>query len=417
MENLTVILYVFKIYLKIVYFFIKLFTKQEQQVFFLSRQYSKVSLNYRWIIHELKKNNKKIKIKVICQKVDSEINETLRDKQKYSNIFVIITKFMKQLSGAWDYYINLHKQMYYISKSTVVIVDGYNIPISVLKHKKNTTIIQLWHALAAIKKFGYQSVGYLDGINPKMAKIMNMHKNYDYVISGSDEMKKYFSEAFNVPIEKVTSIGTPYIDYLLKDNEKVKEKIYVQHPELKNKKNIVYSPTFRRDKRDNVEEVIKNIDLDKYNLIVTYHDKDAAKAKNPKLIDCSDITYKNLIKIADYVITDYSALSVEAAIIDTKLLFYVYDVKQYERENGLNVNLFEEFPEYTSTNIKDLVKVIENDNYDMEQLYRFKRKYASNLNGTSTKLLCELILKNIDKKRKVNLEELESTYRKGQVEV
>ena len=116
MENLTVILYVFKIYLKIVYFFIKLFTKQEQQVFFLSRQYSKVSLNYRWIIHELKKNNKKIKIKVICQKVDSEINETLRDKQKYSNIFVIITKFMKQLSGAWDYYINLHKQMYYISK-------------------------------------------------------------------------------------------------------------------------------------------------------------------------------------------------------------------------------------------------------------------------------------------------------------
>ena len=95
----------------------------------------------------------------------------------------------------------------------------------------------------------------------------------------------------------------------------------------------------------------------------------------------------------------------------------MYDVEQYERENGLNVNLFKEFPDYTSTNIKDLVKVIENDNYDMEQLYRFKRKYASNLDGTSTKLLCELILKNIDKKRKIDLEELESTYRKGQVVV
>ena len=386
-------------------------------VFFLSRQYSKVSLNYRWIIHELKKKNKKIKIKVICQKVDNEINETLRDKQEYANTLSTIKKMTRQISGAWNYYLNLHKQMYYIAKSTVVIVDGYNIPISVLKHKKNTTIIQLWHALAAIKKFGYQSIGYKDGINPKMAKIMNMHKNYDYVISGSDEMKKYFAEAFNTPIEKVTSIGTPYIDYLLKNDNKVKNEIYKKHPELKNKKNIVYSPTFRRDKRDNIEEVVNNIDLDKYNLIVTYHDKDSSKTKNPKLIDCSDITYKSLIKIADYVITDYSALSVEAAIIDTKLLFYVYDVEQYEKENGLNVDLFKEFPEYTSTNIKDLVNVIEKDNYDMDVLRKFKQKYASNLQGTSTSLICDIILKNIKEKQPINLNEMENTYRKTEVTV
>ena len=72
--------------------------------------------------------------------------------------------------------------MYIIARSRVIIVDGYNIPTSMLKHKKNTTIIQIWHALAAVKKFGYQSVGYADGINPKLAKVLEMHKNYDYVI-------------------------------------------------------------------------------------------------------------------------------------------------------------------------------------------------------------------------------------------
>ncbi len=414
---MTIILYIFRMYLTVVYSFIKIFTKQDRQVFFLTRQYSKISLNYKWIIHELKKKDKNIKIKVICQKVDKELNETLRDEQKYANIFIIITKLLKQIKGVFNYFVSLHKQMCYIAESRVVIVDGYNIPISVLKHKKNTTIIQLWHALAAIKKFGYQSVGYKDGINPKMAKIMNMHKNYDYVISGSDEMKKYFSQAFNVPIEKVTSIGTPYIDYLLKDNKEAKEKIYLKHPELRNKTNILYSPTFRKDGRDNIKEVIDNIDLEKYNLIVTYHDRDSNKEKCSKVIDCSDIPYKNLIGVSDYVITDYSALSVEASIVNAKLLFYVYDIEQYEKENGLNVNLFKEFPEYTSKNIKDLVKVIEQGDYDMENLQRFKEKYVSNLKGTSTDLICELILRNVDKKEIINLTELEKTFRDSKVTV
>ena len=76
------------------------------------------------------------------------------------------------------------------------------------KHKKNTTIIQMWHALAAIKKFGYQTIGYTNGLKPKIAKVLCMHKNYDYVISGSKEMNKYFAEAFNVEEEQVKEIAT-----------------------------------------------------------------------------------------------------------------------------------------------------------------------------------------------------------------
>ena len=61
-KKLTVALYIFKIYLKVVYFFIKLFTKQKKQVFFLSRQYNYISFNYKEIIKSLERNNKDIKI-------------------------------------------------------------------------------------------------------------------------------------------------------------------------------------------------------------------------------------------------------------------------------------------------------------------------------------------------------------------
>ena len=393
---MTLLLNILKIYLKTIYFFVKIFTKQENQVFFLSRQYSYISLNYRAIIKYLKKNYPEIKIKVICKKVSDELNESFRDSEASKKALVNYRKIIKEMKNTWDYYTNLHKQMICIAQSKVIIIDGYNIPVSVLKHKKNTTVIQLWHALATIKKFGYQSIGYKDGVNEKVAKILKMHANYDYVISGSDAMNPFFAEAFNIPQERVLSIGTPYKDYLLKPGTKQIQRIYEKYPILKNKINIIYSPTFRKDGRDNINEVINNINLEKYNLIITYHDKDRKKkVNNPKVLTCPDIPYRDLIKISDYVITDYSALAIEASIVETKLLFYVYDYEQYKEENGININLFEELPQYTSRDIKELVKIIEEDSYDIDILRKFKKKYVTNLNTNSTELLGELIIKHI----------------------
>ena len=415
---MTILLYIFKIHLRIIYFFIKLFTKQEKQVFLLSRQYNKISLNYEYIIKKLKEKDDGIKIKVICQKVDNELNETLRDSSKSVNTNIVVHKLFKQFKNVFKYYLSLYKQMFIIAKSKVVLIDGYNVTTSMLKHKKNTTIIQIWHALAAMKKFGYQSVGYEDGINPKLSKVLDMHKNYDYVISGSDFMKKPFSEAFNININNVTSIGTPFIDDLLKNEDKAIEEAYKKCPQLKEKINIVYSPTFRRDGRNYIKDVIQSIDLDKYNLIITCHSKDEDKniLDNNKILDCSNIPYKILIRIADYIITDYSALSVEVAIVKTNILLYVPDLEKYEKENGLNVDLFKEFGNYASKNMNDLVKIIEEDSYDINILNKFRKKFASNLKGTSTELICELILKCIENKENVNLEELENSY-KSEVEL
>lgn len=108
---MTVALYIFKIYLKVVYFFIKLFTKQKKQVFFLSRQYNYISFNYKEIIKSLERNNKDIKIKVICQKVNSDINESLRDKNQSSALIKVIMKMKKEAKSMIEYFASLHKQM------------------------------------------------------------------------------------------------------------------------------------------------------------------------------------------------------------------------------------------------------------------------------------------------------------------
>ena len=97
----------------------------------------------------------------------------------------------------------MFKQMYHIATSKIVVLDGYCILISILKHKKDLKVIQLWHALGSLKKFGYSSLDKRDGRGKKIADLMNMHKNYSYILTSSEVSRPFFREAFNAKDEQM----------------------------------------------------------------------------------------------------------------------------------------------------------------------------------------------------------------------
>lgn len=393
---MKIILYIIKGHFIIIYFFIKLFTKQKKQVYLLSRQFNSPSINYQIIIDELKKDN--IPYKVKCKKISSSINDSMRTQGHYSNTFNLIKKVFSNLKSTLSYYFSLYDQMVSIASSKVIIVDGYNLPVSLLKHKKGTKVIQMWHALGAIKKFGYQSIGKVDGINPTVARILKMHANYDYVISGSEGMNKYFAEAFNVPIEKVLAIGTPSIEFLKKKDNKITKKVKEKYPALKNKINVLYSPTFRNEKNYNYEELINNTDFTKVNLIITNHFKVEERATDPRVININSNEFQtfDILKIVDYVITDYSALMIDAAVINKKILLYVYDYDEYKKNNGVNLDLLNDFPTIAYQDAKKLMNVINKNKYDIKAYHEFQKKYTPHIKTTSTEANMDLIKRCLD---------------------
>lgn len=393
---MSIILYLFKFHLVTVYFFIKLIHRQRRQVFFLSRQFDDISLNYQMVIDELEKQN--IKYKCICKKVDSSINDSVRTQGNYSNKKTLFKKIFSNLKSAILYYFSLYKQMRYTAQSRVIIVDGYNLPVSLLKHKEGTKVIQMWHALGAIKQFGYQAMGSKDGVPTNVARILKMHANYDYILSGSVGMNAFFAEAFNTPIEKVLAIGTPTVDYMKIRDPKTEKKIYKKYPSMKKKINVLYSPTFRNDKRDNTKELVKYIDFNKCNLIITQHPKVDNVIDDERVIcvNRNEFSTFDILKVSDYVITDYSALMVDAAIADKKILLYVYDYEKYKEDNGLNIELLKEFPNLTSKSAKKLTSIINNDNYNMKEYLKFKEKYTTNIDISSTAAIIDLIKRCLD---------------------
>lgn len=394
---MSIILWFIRIHFDIIYFFIKLFTHQKRQVFLLSRQFSSPPINYVCVMEDLDKNN--IPYKIICKKVSTSLNDSVRTQGNYSNTKGFISKLFINLKSSLSYYFSLYKQMVYIANSKVIIVDGYNLPVSLLKHKKGTKVIQMWHALGAIKKFGYQSIGKVDGINPKVAKILKMHCGYDYVISGSTGMAPYFAEAFGVSEEKVLPIGTPLVDYLKEDRKEEIKRLYKKYPTLKKKINVLYSPTFRNDKEYKFDDIINNTDFKKVNLIITQHSKVEKQVTDDRVITINSEEFStfDVLKVCDYVITDYSALMIDACIVGKKILLYTYDYDKYDKNNGININFKKHFTSLNYSDPKKLMNVINNDKYDMKEYEKFKELYTPHTKNTSTQEIMNIIYECLER--------------------
>lgn len=362
-----------KVLLNVLYFFVKL-SPIKNKVTMLSRQSDRINIDFKLIEQEILKRTDKVQIKILCKVIKKDA------KSRFLYCFYIL------------------KCMYHIGTSKVCILDGYSIPISILKHKKNLTIIQIWHASGAIKKFGYQALNKKEGRGDSVAKIMDMHKNYTYVLAPSYATGEFFSEAFRISKDKIVINALPRIDYLIDDNitkQKTKQ-FYKEYQTYKNKKIILYVPTFRKDKENNSKELIKNIKNKKYKLIIKPHPLDKTEIDSEYKINKKYNIY-DLLKIADYIITDYSAVAFEASVLEKPLYFYVYDIDEYKKARGINVDLFKEMNNCTSSNIKEIIKSIENNEYDYEELENFKNKYMGNEHYNNTEKLVDFIFKYLDK--------------------
>lgn len=359
-------LYIF--FLNVIYMLFKLFPVKKNQILFLSRQTNKPSIDFRMIANELAQNYPEYKIKIITKRVEKNLKDFV-SKNMFSIVF----------------------QMYYLATSKICIIDGYNMSVSVLKHKKDLKIIQLWHSLGALKKFGYQVL--YKKTNKMFAKAMRMHKNYDLILSSSKQTTSYFSKAFNYPQDKFLDYGLPRIDYILNKTKINKEKIYNKYPELRNKKIILYAPTFRRSSHEyKIKSLIDSINSDEYVLIVKLHPCINYKSSINKIYTCDEFSSLQLLSVADFVITDYSAISIEAAILNKPIFIYAYDLDDYKNYPGLNVDLYNEFGKYVFRNAKKLFQVLSQEKYDIKIVKKYKKKYVVNVKKTCTSKIVNKIV-------------------------
>lgn len=300
------------------------------------------------------------------------------------------------------YCLHMCRQMYHIATARVVILDGYCILISVLHHRRGLLVIQLWHALGALKKFGYSILDKPEGKSSKIAKLMKMHNNYSYIFTSGEPCRRYFSEAFNQPIEKVRAFPLPRVDLLLSTvyKEEIKEKIYNVYPRLENsfKKVIVYAPTFRendKEFRERLKDLSESIDYSNYEFIVKFHPLTKFEVLKPEIICDELFSSTEMLSIADYIITDYSAIIFEAMLLKKPVLLFAFDYEDYCKKRDFYIDYEKSFSPIMCKNVEQLIKNLQREDYDIGVYQNFIENMVRKTDSSYTVEICDFIEEHV----------------------
>lgn len=358
---------IFKFFLRLIYAVIKPFCKTKNQILYLSRQSNEKSIDMLLLEEELKK--------------------TVPNTNQVFRLKMMDDGFSQKVK----YFFHILGDMRAISSSKLLILDTYSIPVSCLRHKEDLKVVQMWHAIGAIKQFGLQSLGSKEGRDEKVSAAMCMHENYDFVLAPSKAAAKFYMEAFGCGAKKIKICSLPRVDYILNAKDGVNKEFYLQNPGLADTKIVLYLPTFR-DREAYVAQELK-VAMEDYpdcKLIIKAHP--LSRIRETQEYTCKgDFNTYDLMKIADVIITDYSACAFEGALLMKPLYFFVPDYELYKEERGLNVDLKAELPHLVFEDAEELSKTISNKTYNYDALFAFKSKYVENAKDNNTQILAKYL--------------------------
>ena len=277
-----------------------------------------------------------------------------------------------ELSGMLQFALHMFEQLWFASTSRVVVLDGYNPTVCIPRKRQGVFVIQLWHAAGAFKKFGFQSLDTPAGRSTAHAETACMHRNYDIIAAAGPGAIEAYSEAFGYPPSAVIATGLPHIDRLVKRmaEREGSADIRAMNSWLDNGNlNVVYAPTLRRDVDaswltravDGLAEALADAPV---NLIVSKHplttidERLLVQHKHVHVLARYSTT--SLLSVTDVLVSDYSAISLEAGLVGIPVLFYVPDIEQYRTSPGLNIDPVAHPQLFGSANAADIAAMLMN---------------------------------------------------------
>ena len=335
----------------------------KKKVLFMSREDDEPSLDFRLLGDCIEKEHPDYKVKMLCRRM------------------------VPGRKGALAYGFHVLKQMKEMASARIVVLDTYNIPASMLKHRSHQNIAQIWHSKKKKKKNSYSILDQPEGRSSKVAYAMDMHKNYDLIFCAGEGYRDYLAESFNYPPEALTIVPLPRVD-ILRDKEyqaKKKAEILNKYPELAKGKVVVYAPTFRmgEDERQAFAAAVEELRVaasafgGKYKLVVKTHPIDEVKA------DCEEFSTMDMMSVADAFISDYSCAIYEAGVMGIPLYFYTYDFDEYMSRRSVYMDYKNEIPGKMHSDAAELMKDIDQSGADMKKQKAFIDKYVELPQGSA----------------------------------
>lgn len=282
----------------------------------------------------------------------------------------------------------------YATVETVIICDNF-LPAASCRKRKGTSVIQLWHACGAFKKFGYDTSADI----PSYYK-GNVLANCDLVTVSSQICVKPFSSAMRLPEKAVRPVGVSRTDLYFNDtfNQACRNQFFSQYPNAQGKKIVLWVPTFRGNPGiasvKGLDDILHARDQlkDTHYFIIKLHPHTQAHIEGT---NCS-ISSEELLPVADVVITDYSSILFDAMIYKHPLVLFVPDLDEYLDNRGFYLD-YNTLPGLRAQNLEQLLQILTDEDLlhsSVNKVYTdFYDKYMASCDGHSTKRIINYIKK------------------------
>ncbi len=228
---------------------------------------------------------------------------------------------------------------------------------------------------------------------------------WDYVISSNHYSSAIWRRSYPYSY-KVLEVGYPRNDIFFQASNAGVKEIRRKLGIPDGKKVALYAPTFRDEQKNkSAGSAFASVDLsriavalgDEYVLLVRAHyflEEQGCYGEN--IINVSEHSVTNEIcLISDILITDYSSIMFDYAILERPIIIYAYEWEEYKKSRGVYFDLKANPPGVFTQNMDELCELLSAKRYHEElfhqRLLAFREKFCEFDDGQATSRLIERV--------------------------
>ncbi|MEU8703930.1 CDP-glycerol glycerophosphotransferase family protein [Streptomyces sp. NPDC048565] len=253
-------------------------------------------------------------------------------------------------------------------------VDNQGFPQH-LDKPSGTVYLQTWHG-SAYKRMGLDETRVRLQNAPQRERLQQAVRRFDHFLVRSEHDERTLARAYRLPEKALLRTGYPRNDVLLAARARDEAEGRLPRPALAaelglpdHRKVVLYAPTFRggpgRRKRQRLLlDAARFAERfgDTYTLLVRAHYLEAASlppCPPGTVVDVSghhDVS--ELLTLADVLVTDYSSIMFDYALLDRPVVLFAPDLDAYAAERGSYFDLREKAPGPVTATEEELFAVL-----------------------------------------------------------
>ncbi len=307
------------------------------------------------------------------------------------------------------------KDAFTMGRAKTIFINNNFFPFGWVHPNKATSVVQVWHGQGAFKKFG------LDIPQPEEVrkKEIGANKPLTYVTCSAETIRPIYMSAFGLPASKVITTGNPVSDYFFREENvgeaavAAKRKAFdAKFPACKDRYLVLYAPTFRDDPEED-QNLLSHLDAPRLKaaieagagrkaaLLIRLHPNDSSGREQLEalteqyedILDLTDYPDSNELSVlSDVLITDYSSICMNNALLHKPVVFYAYDLDRFEGDRDFYYPYEETVGGPVVKTMDELCDVFAKQDFRTDRLEAFRKLHFGEFDGGATKAMLEQVL-------------------------